>query len=564
MKLGRYRTPSTRVAWCDAPKEHLLNMELSHSRRGVLTGMMAVAAGVAAVACGSGNTAVISTVQGTPAAGGQSGGTAAAQPRRGGQLRINQTGDIVLSAGYPYVVAPQNGRLPWFLHEALIRYRKDVQTPELVLAERFEYNADRTKLLVTIKQGATFHNGAPVTAEDVFFGIDFNLDPKRFGVTLAGVTNQLARAITERKKIDDRTMEFTFDRPRHDMTGFFLTLYVTHAASFPKLLTGESVQGTGPYQLKNWTPNVGYTLTRNPSWHLTAKEGGPYLDEIAVKVFTDESAAATAFAAGDLDIAFRLTGAEAKRFRNRVKTAPRIGGLILDMVVKNPLLADKRVRQALFLAIDKERLAKELGEGFFQATSQLWPEYSPAYDKALDVPSYDPQRAKALLKEAGFSQSKPLDLEYSGRSTQNAAVLKANFEAVGVQVNLVPVDAVPLVNRLRNRQVTDLVISGTNLTDPVPGSALQKDGNINIPNVSGYESPELADILKGLATADPLGPEAKTLYARFNKLWLDDPWVVPLEPSGALDAVGPKVAGFDEYFIQPLQAPNFGRIWLKE
>ncbi len=57
--------------------------------------------------------------------------------------------------------------------------------------------------------------------------------------------------------------------------------------------------------------------------------------------------------------------------------------------------------------------------------------------------------------------------------------------------------------------------------------------------------------------------EAKALYARFNKVWLDDPWIVPLEPSGALDVVGPNVQGFDEYFISPLQAPNFGKIWLK-
>lgn len=489
--------------------------------------------------------------------------SASTAPRQGGTLRINQTADLVLNAGYPFVVAPQNGRLPWMVSEALIRYRNSVSTPELVLADRFEYNTDRTKLTVSLKPGATFHNGAPVTPEDVFFGIDFNLDPKAFGVTVAGTTNQLAKVITSRKKVDERTMEFSFDKTRYDMTGFFLSLNITHAASFPKLLTGESVQGTGPYSLKQWTPGVGYTLAKNPNWHLAAKEGGPYLDEIRVKSFADEAAAAVAFEAGELDIAFRLPGSEAKRFRDRVKKAPRIGGLILGMVVKNPVLADKRVRQALFLAVDKERIAKELGEGFYGVTSQLWPEYSPGYDKALDVANYDPTRAKALLKEAGFTQDKPLDLEYSQRSTANAAVVKDNFEAVGVKVNLVAVDSTPLVTRLRNRQIPDLYISGTNFSDPVPASALLGNSNISIPNISYQESAELADILSKLGTVDPLSADAKALYQRFNKIWIDDPWIVPLEPSGALDVASDKVQGFDEYFISPLQAPNFGRIWLK-
>ncbi len=545
-----------------------MNARPALSRRRFLAGAATLTAGatsLVAVGCGSDD-----DDEDQPGASGSPSSAATStpeptkvQPRRGGALRINQTADIVLNAGYPFVVAPQNRLLPWMLSEGLVRYRSSVSEPELVLAERFEYNADRTKLVVGLKPGVTFHNGAPVTPEDVFFGIDFHLNPKQFGVTTAGVTSALAKAITDRKKLDERTMEFTFDRTRYDMTGFFVGLNITQASSFPQLLTGESVQGTGPYMFKKWTPGVGFTMVRNPNWHLTEKEGGPYLDEIQVKSFADEAAAANAFEAGDLEIAFRLPGASAKRFRDAIRTAPRIGGLILAMVVKNPTLADKRVRQALFLAVDKQRIADEIGEGFYGATSQLWPEYSPAYDKSLDVPSYDPERAKALLKEAAFNQSEPITIEYSQRSTASVTVAQKDFEAIGVKVNLVPVDAAALVARIRNRQIEGIVASGTNFGDPIPASALLGNTNIAIPNVSQQDSAELADILKKLPALDPLSEEAKALYGRFNRHWLDDPWIIPLEPSGALDAVSEKVEGFDEYFIQPLQAPNFGRIWLK-
>lgn len=528
---------------------------------GAAATLVAGTAGLVAAGCGSGD-----DDDATPAGSASpspEGASASPQPRRGGSLRTNQSGDIVLNSGYPFVVAPQNRMLPWMLSEALVRYRSDIAKPELVLADRFEYNADRTALTIALKPGVTFHNGAPVTPEDVFFGIDFNLDPKQFGVTTAGTMSSLAKAIVDRKKLDDRTMQFTFDRPRYDMTGFFVGLNVTQQSSFAKLLAGESIQGTGPYMFKEWTPGVGYTLVRNPNWHLSESEGGPYLDEVRVKVFADDDAGANAFEAGELDIAFRLPGASAKRFRDRVSTAPRIGGLILAMVVKNPLLADKRVRQALFLAVDKKRIADEIGEGFYAATSQLWPEYSPAFDPALETPSYNLEKAKALLKEAGFSQSAPLTIEYSQRSTASVTVVQKDFEAIGVKTELVPVDAAALVTRIRNRQIQDIVASGTNFGDPIPASALRGNGNINIPNVSYQESPELAEILQKVGTVDPLSEEAKALYTRFNKLWMDDPWIIPMEPSGALDVIGKNVQGFGEYFIQPLQAPNFGKIWLK-
>ncbi len=491
------------------------------------------------------------------------GQASAGSPTKGGTLRISQTGDIVLNTGFPFVGGPQNRLLSAITAEGLVRYNDDIAKPELVLAETFEYSGDHTRLNIKLKPGLTYPNGASVTTDDVFFGIDFLLDPKSYGVTLAGVTTPLAAAITSRKKIDDRTMEFTFDRPRFDMTGFFVGLPITHAASFPKLLTAESVQTTGPYSFKSWTPNVGYSLVRNPNWHGASSSGAPYLDGIEVKEFADEEAMGIAFEARELDVAFRLSGAVAKRFRSQIKTAPRIGGLVAGMVLTNPLLQDKRVRQALFYAIDRKRIADELGEGFYPATSQFWPEYSPAFDKTLETANYDPARAKSLLKEAGFSQSKPLLLEYSPRLQANVQVMQENFAAVGVNVQLVPLDSPTVVTRSRLRQWTDLFGGGSNLADPIPASALQGNGWFSIPNFSYQESPELAAVLNGMGTVDPLSSQAKDLYARFNKFWLDDPWLLPLEPSGALDAVASNVQGFGKYFILPLQSPDFGSVWMK-
>lgn len=524
---------------------------------------MAGAATLAAVGCGDDDDDTGSTpASGTTGAGAQETPTKET-PRKGGTLRMNHSGDLQLNAGYPFVVAPPNRILPWLVHEPLIRYRNDVRNPELLLVDQFEYSADRTKLTVRLKPDITFHDGAPLTPEDVFFSIDFSVNPKGYGVTVAGTPSRLGRAITERKKVNERTMEFTFDRPRWDMTGYFATLNIHREGSLPKMLAGEALNGTGPYALEKWTPGVGITFVPNRNWHLSAQEGGPYLDRVEVRIFADESAAATAFEAKELDVVFRLPGAEARRFRDRVRRAPRIGGLFMGMVVKNPMLADPRVRQAVFWATDRDRIAKEVGEGFYPATVQIWPEYSPAYDPELDKPYYDPEKAKSLLSQAGFSQDRPLEIPYTQRSEASVLIVKENLEAIGIKTAPKLTETAVFINTLRQRQYGDFYVAGMNFSDPVPASALLNNFNVAVPNQAYQESPELKDILAKIGGVDPLGEEAKELYRRFNRLWVEDPWISVLEPSGALDVASDRVQGFDEYFIVPLQAPNFGRIWLK-
>ncbi|MHB8576523.1 MAG: ABC transporter substrate-binding protein, partial [Dehalococcoidia bacterium] len=198
---------------------------------------------------------------GSPAAGSSAvaGGSPAAKaatatpaPKKGGTIASGQVTDLNLNTGYPYVIWPQDGLLHSAVQEPLIRYRNSLQ-PEPVLAERFELNSDRTSLTITLRQGLTFHNGAPVTPEDVFFGLDVVLDPAKFGVK--GGNFQIinfVKTITDRKKVDARTMQFTFDRPRVNIADLFAQLEIAQAASYDKLMKGEEIAGTGPNLFKTW------------------------------------------------------------------------------------------------------------------------------------------------------------------------------------------------------------------------------------------------------------------------------------------------------------------------
>ncbi|MBK6317906.1 MAG: twin-arginine translocation signal domain-containing protein [Dehalococcoidia bacterium] len=108
--------------------------------------------------------------------------TAATQaPKQGGVLRGAQTADLNMSTGYPFVALAENPFINALPIEPVIQYT-DSLTPTLNLAERFEFNADRSSLVVKLKPGLTFHNGAPVTADDFVFGINLIQKPADFGI----------------------------------------------------------------------------------------------------------------------------------------------------------------------------------------------------------------------------------------------------------------------------------------------------------------------------------------------------------------------------------------------
>ncbi len=180
----------------------------------------------------------------------------------------------------------------------------------------------------------------------------------------------------------------------------------------------------------SWTPGQGYRFEKDTAWHGAKNGAAPLLDAVDVRIFADDQAAGLAIDAGQVDLMLEVEGAVAKRFRDQGQTsiAPKVGLIYAGCNVTNPMLRDPRIRQALFLAIDRERFVTEVGEGFGQVTVQSWPSTSPACDKALDAPFYDPAKAKQLLSEAGFSQDRPLKVEYTANAFgQVAQLLKENL-----------------------------------------------------------------------------------------------------------------------------------------
>lgn len=544
----------------------------SLSRRRLLTGgAMAVtgAAAISLVGCGSSDDDSGNTPSGSPAGGASPGASATAsagQPKKGGTLTVSQNGDSSFNTGYPFSSIAENTYIQQIPVEPLIRYA-DSLDPTMVLVDQFDYSSDGLSLTARLLPDLRFHNGQAVTPDDVFLGIELINDPAKFGIKAAFQMAFLAKNITKMTAIDDRTMTFQFAEKLPNMNDFFAQLTVTQRSSFDNLKAGKDVQGTGPFKFVSWTPNVSITFDRNDDWHGAGDDGQPYLDHIVVKEFADAQSAALAYQAGDIDLMLAADPTTAVSYKSKGLTsvAPKSGLAYCGMNVTNPLLADARVRQALFLAVDRQRFVDELRNGFGDVTVQPWPKTSPAFDPALESAHYDPDKAKSLLQEAGFSQDAPLPLNSRSPAYDNlSALLKQNFDAVGVNVEIVPMEANAFTAMLQQRGFKGLWVTTHAFSDLAPVTNLEVTFPYRIPNISYYDTPEYEAIIDALKQLDPLSDQAKAEYKKFNALYLDDPWMIPMYPAARVDLIGSKVKGYGEYFVTLGDSPNYAKIWKTE
>lgn len=539
----------TRNTWLATPR----------SRRGFIQAASVAGVGAAAVGlvgCGDDDDPGASGDETNPTA------AATQAPKQGGVLRGAQTADLNMSTGYPFVSLAENPFINALPVEPIIQY-VDSLTPTLNLAERFEFNADRSSLVVNLKPGLTFHNGAPVTADDLVFGINLIQKPADFGIKGTFQLSAFANAVKESKVVSATEVQFTFDKPRVNMADFFAQLPVVHKASYDDTKTGKAINGTGPFVFEKWTPGQILTFKKNPNWHKKATVGGPYLDGVEVKFFGDQDAMGLAYQSGELDLLLGPPAALAAQNRKLTHVPVKTGLEYMGMNVTHPDLVDPRVRKAIFMAIDRPRIVKELGEDFTKVTSQPWPSTSPAFDPKLEDPLYNPAESKKLLAQAGWKQSEPIPFDHrtTAAYVAEASLIQQNLKDVGIETKLIPSDPTAFLAILRDRKFKGLWVTSHSFSHMAPLTNMQQTFPYQQPNMSYYETPTYLDIRAQLEKLDPLGEPAKAQYKRFNEIWIEDPWLVPLQSNSGPQLVSERVRGFGKYMVTPGIA-KYWEVWL--
>jgi len=324
-----------------------------------------------------------------------------------------------------------SSQVAWeLMFESLVVPDPKTGNPAPWLAERWDQSSDGLTYTFKLRSNVTWHDGRPFTADDVKFTFDAILDPK-VQTALRSRLDAVASTdapdpLTFRMRLKGSSCPTLINAmvtpivPKHLLAG---------SSDFNKDAFGTSRPvGTGPFTFVEWVKDDHVTLTANPSyWHGKAKIG-----RWIRKVVKDNTVAAAQLRSGELDWAivqpesFDDLKAEARL------NVLRYGNSTINYIAYNldrPLFQDKRIRQALTYALDRASIIKTLFNGQGEVLHSPILTFSWAYDPNVRQYPFDPERAKQLLAEAGWTAGAGGALQKAGVPLRFAIATNAGNKA---------------------------------------------------------------------------------------------------------------------------------------
>jgi peptide/nickel transport system substrate-binding protein len=306
------------------------------------------------------------------------------------------------------------------------------------LAESWEASADAKTWTFNLRQGVTFHNGKPFSADDVIESLNMHVAE---GSKSAAQPN--VAAITEMKKLGDFQIEFTLASGNADFP-YLMSDY--HLLIFPAGQIDEGIAqgiGTGLYQVQSFDPGVRMVATRYAD-HYKGDSAG-FFDEIEYIAINDNTARMNALMTGQVDTINRIDfKTEALLKANPALRIQEVTGnqhYTFAMLTDNAPFDDVNVRRALKYGINREEMVDKilLGHGKAGNDTPIGPA-NQYYHAEMEQLSYDPDKAKFYLKEAGLD-SIDIDISASNAAFEGAVdaaqLFQASASAGGINLNVV-------------------------------------------------------------------------------------------------------------------------------
>ncbi len=435
------------------------------------------------------------------------------------------------------------------IFESLLTYDFKLD-PKPGLAESWTISPDGRTYTFKLRRNVKWHDGKPFTADDVVFTC---------GEYLVDV-HPRSKAVFQRtkvSKVDDYTVKFELAQPFAPLIRSFDTIgapilpaHLYKGTEFRKNPTNANPVGTGPFMFKEWKRGEYIHLVRNPNYW---REGRPYLDEIYYRFVPDAASRALAIEGQQFQIATQndLELIDAARLAKMPYLYATDKGwewgapiAWIELNLRKPPFDDKRFRQAVMYAIDRNQMRDTIFSGFAKVATGPIHSSSPYYEPNVRRYDYDPAKAEALLDEMGLKKGangvrttiKLLGLPYGEVWNRAAESTRQALRRVGIDVQLESTDAAGWVDRLKNWDFEMIMTYLTTLSDPALGVSrtfLTDNQRKGVPfsNESGYSNPKV-DELFNAAAGEIDDAKRKQLYSQVQKLLVDDAaviWLVELQ-----------------------------------
>jgi ABC-type transport system substrate-binding protein len=371
-----------------------------------------------------------------------------ATPKKGGKITWALEQDPGHIAPYGAILTiTRTAQEP--MYESLLEWDKDLNLHPAIASSYVIKDAKTIDF--NIRPGIKFSNGQPVTADDIKYSFDLQLAPPLPGsVSVLGQVPSIAGI----EVLSASKARMHLKSPDARVLGYLA--WQRYSSIVPKDMytkVNAATQGigTGPYMLDgSYVPNDHLNYVRNPNYW---KKNQPYLDAITYKIITDEQARIAALRAGAIDGAtVSVDSANALKGVSGLKVLHNLTAAFreLQFTIKdgeNKPWADKRVRQAINFAINRQDIINKVYNGTGQYSGHVAAGYGPWVIPQAELKSkwekYDLPKAKALMKEAGFA--KGFDIQLSTFSTPldfpaMAALIQSYLKLININVNIVAQD----------------------------------------------------------------------------------------------------------------------------
>jgi peptide/nickel transport system substrate-binding protein len=428
----------------------------------------------------------------------------------------------------------------YLLHDALVKPMPGgIMTPSL--AESWSLAKDGVTYEFVIRKNAKFHNGDPVTADDVKFTFE------RYKGASAGL---LKEKIKEIQTPAPNRVRIVLKEPWPDFMAFYGTSATGASWIVPKKYiekVGEDAYkkapvGAGPYKLVSFNPGVELVTEAFPDYWRKA----PSVKRVTMRSIPDETTRAAAVKAGEVDMAFLFGGPVAEDLKRspgvRIQAPLLYGVYWLDFLdqwdPKSPW-HDRRVRQAASLAIDRAAINQAEMLGLGKATGGFVP---PEFEFSLKVetPAFDPKRAKQLLTEAGYANGFDAgDLTPLPPYTTLGETVSGMLQAIGIRSRVRTMERATFLTSWREKKLHGLLVGATGAAG---NAAARVEPFFTKTGFYAYGSLPQVDELFQSQARETDRKRREALLHQIQQIVYDQVLAAPIFQQGFLCAVGPRVA----------------------
>jgi len=424
-----------------------------------------------------------------------------------------------------------------YIYETLIRRNPATMKLEPLLAESWQVAEDHLTYTFHLRKNIAWADGQPFTARDIRYSFDRIRDP----VVDAAHLRNYYQDIERLEVLDDHTVRFHYRIPYFLALQFCGGIPIVPAhlfnpgEDFNKHPIARNPVGTGPYRLLHWRTGEEIVLVRNEAyWGVR-----PHLDRLVFKIIPDPTVALHVLKQGGLDVSTLLpiqwvkqtqTERFQEMFRKLKYYTPRYNYVGWNM--KRPLFADRRVRVAMTMLIDRETILRRVLFGFGTVVSGSFYVNSPEYNRNIKPWPYDPAAALALLEQAGWKRrdgngplekdGTPFQFEFilpagSKIGEQIATMFQENLKQVGIRMEIRKLEWAVFIQKIDSRNF-DACTLGWSLgweSDPyqIWHSSMAEKGS----NFVGFRNEEADRIIE--AARQEFDPEKRyRLYHRFGEI----------------------------------------------